>query len=174
MRLRTRLSSATGIVVFAALWLSLSGAGRVAAQGGEPRSFAIRGAKVVPVSGAPLENATVVVSRGVITAVGTNVAIPCGRLGDRRKGIDGVSGACGCVHGRGRGSNAGERRRAARPTPNLRFREGPKTGQRLHHGAMPRMKSTWEMRESRVGAALDLRPRFLLPRAVCFRDKPRC
>jgi len=64
------------IVVFAALCLSLSGAGRVAAQGGEPRSFAIRGAKVVPVSGAPLENATVLVSRGVITAVGTNVAIP--------------------------------------------------------------------------------------------------
>jgi len=62
--------------VFAALCLSLSGAGRVAAQGGEPRSFAIRGAKVVPVSGAPLENATVLVSRGVITAVGTNVAIP--------------------------------------------------------------------------------------------------
>jgi imidazolonepropionase-like amidohydrolase len=46
------------------------------AQGGEPRTFAIRGAKVVPVSSAPLENATVVVSRGIITAVGTNVAIP--------------------------------------------------------------------------------------------------
>ena len=45
-------------------------------QGGEPRTFAIRGAKVVPVSSAPLENATVVVSRGLITAVGTNVAIP--------------------------------------------------------------------------------------------------
>ena len=46
------------------------------AQGGEPRTFAIRGAKVVPVSSAPLENATVVVSRGIITAVGTNVTIP--------------------------------------------------------------------------------------------------
>src|ERR1700756_3832973 len=46
------------------------------AQGGEPRTFAIRGAKVVPVSSAPLENATVVVSRGIITAIGTNVAIP--------------------------------------------------------------------------------------------------
>ncbi|HEV2102286.1 MAG TPA: amidohydrolase family protein [Candidatus Acidoferrum sp.] len=45
-------------------------------QGGEPRTFAIRGAKVVPVSSAPLENATVVVSRGLITAVGTNVTIP--------------------------------------------------------------------------------------------------
>ena len=65
-----------GIVVFAALLLSMCCAGRVAAQGGEPRSFAIRGAKVVPVSGAPLENATVLVSRGIITAVGADVAIP--------------------------------------------------------------------------------------------------
>jgi len=45
-------------------------------QGGEPRTFAIRGAKVVPVSSAPIENATVVVSRGIITAVGTNISIP--------------------------------------------------------------------------------------------------
>jgi imidazolonepropionase-like amidohydrolase len=46
------------------------------AQGGEPKYFAIRGAKVVPVSGPPLESATVVVSRGLITAVGKDVAIP--------------------------------------------------------------------------------------------------
>src|SRR5215472_9236847 len=46
------------------------------AQGGEPRTFAIRGARVVPVSSAPIENATVVVSRGLITAVGANVTVP--------------------------------------------------------------------------------------------------
>jgi len=46
------------------------------AQGGEPRYFAIRGAKVVPVSGPPIEEATVVISRGVITAVGKEAAIP--------------------------------------------------------------------------------------------------
>jgi len=45
-------------------------------QGGEPRTFAIRGAKAFPVSSAPLENATIVVSKGLITAVGANVAIP--------------------------------------------------------------------------------------------------
>jgi hypothetical protein len=56
--------------------MSLGGATRLSAQGGEPRSFAIRGVKVVPVGSAPLENATVVVSRGVITAVGSNVTIP--------------------------------------------------------------------------------------------------
>lgn len=46
------------------------------AQGGEPQYFAIRGAKVVPVSGPPIEDATVVVARGVILAVGKDVAIP--------------------------------------------------------------------------------------------------
>ena len=46
------------------------------AQGGEPQYFAIRGAKVVPVSGPPMENATIVISRGLITAVGRDIAIP--------------------------------------------------------------------------------------------------
>src|SRR5260370_31452922 len=56
--------------------IGLLAAPAVWAEGGEPRTFAIRSAKVVPVSSAPLENATVVVSRGIITVVGTNVAIP--------------------------------------------------------------------------------------------------
>ncbi len=63
------------LVVFA-LCISLGGAAQLSAQGGEPRSFAIRGAKVVPVGSRAVENATVVVSRGVITAIGTNVTIP--------------------------------------------------------------------------------------------------
>jgi imidazolonepropionase-like amidohydrolase len=46
------------------------------AQGGEPSSFAIRGAKVVPVSGPPIEGATVVVAKGVIVAVGKDVKVP--------------------------------------------------------------------------------------------------
>jgi len=45
-------------------------------QGGEPRTFAIRGAKVVTVSGPPMEDATVVLSRGIIVAVGKGAAIP--------------------------------------------------------------------------------------------------
>jgi len=56
--------------------LSLLATSAARGQGGQPRAFAIRGAKVVPVSSAPLENATVVVSRGIIVAVGTNVTIP--------------------------------------------------------------------------------------------------
>ncbi len=46
------------------------------AQGGEPQYFAIRGAKVVPVSGPPVENATIIISRGLIAAIGKDLAIP--------------------------------------------------------------------------------------------------
>src|SRR5215470_4627672 len=46
------------------------------AQGGEPQYFAIRGAKVVPVSGPPIEDATVVVARGVVLAVAKDATIP--------------------------------------------------------------------------------------------------
>jgi hypothetical protein len=62
-----------------ALLLIMQGAAspRAAAQGGEPQYFAIRGAKVVPVSGPVMEDATVVVARGVILAVGgKDVPIP--------------------------------------------------------------------------------------------------
>ena len=50
----------------------------VRAQGGEPQYFAIRGAKVVPVSGPPIEDATIVVSRGIITAVDPGPKITVG------------------------------------------------------------------------------------------------
>src|SRR5713226_608019 len=65
---------AAGVVLGVALLFALAPHSR--AQGGEPRTFAIRGAKIVPVSGPPIENATVVVSRGVITAVGKDLKIP--------------------------------------------------------------------------------------------------
>src|SRR5450631_3404446 len=63
------------VVILAAVGMLLNAAW-ANAQGGEPRSFAIRGAKVVPVSGPAMDDATVVVSLGVIAAVGKDVAIP--------------------------------------------------------------------------------------------------
>src|ERR1700687_4786604 len=69
-----RLRFALGVLAaVCAVWL---GSSRAAAQGGEPQYFAIRGATVVPVSGPRLENATVIISRGVIKAVGKDAAIP--------------------------------------------------------------------------------------------------
>src|ERR1700732_5155890 len=69
-----RLKFALGAV--AAIGATLFGAARGAAQGGEPQYFAIRGATVVPVSGPRLENATIILSRGVIKAVSKEAAIP--------------------------------------------------------------------------------------------------
>ncbi len=45
-------------------------------EGGEPRYFAIKNARIVPVSGPVIASGTVVVAKGLIQAVGTNVAIP--------------------------------------------------------------------------------------------------
>jgi imidazolonepropionase-like amidohydrolase len=64
------------LALLAALAICLAATPRLAAQGGEPQYFAIRGAAVVPVSGPRIENATVIISRGVITAVGQDANIP--------------------------------------------------------------------------------------------------
>ena len=45
-------------------------------EGGEPRFFAVKNARIVTVSGAVIENGTVVIAKGLIQAVGTNVTIP--------------------------------------------------------------------------------------------------
>jgi len=73
LKLLCRCASAA---CFAALLLFAFHPPRAHAQGGEPQYFAIRGAKVFPVSGPPIEGATIVVSRGIITAIGRDAAIP--------------------------------------------------------------------------------------------------
>ena len=62
-----------GVVALFACGLEAPG---VRAQGGEPPYFAIRGAKIVPVSGAPTDNGTIIISRGIIAAVGRDIKIP--------------------------------------------------------------------------------------------------
>jgi len=64
------------VVCFTALLALFAAVPSLQAQGGEPQYFAIRGAKVVPVSGPPVENASIVISRGLITAVGRDAAVP--------------------------------------------------------------------------------------------------
>ena len=65
-----------GMLALIGTCFCLCGGLRAYAQGGEPRSFAIKGAKIVPVSGPPLDDANVVVSKGTIVAVGKDVTIP--------------------------------------------------------------------------------------------------
>jgi imidazolonepropionase-like amidohydrolase len=74
-RMRSGLSALAGgaFCLLAILTMHLS-ARRTAAD--EPRYFAIKNVKVVPVSGPPVEGATVVVAKGLIAAVGKDVAIP--------------------------------------------------------------------------------------------------
>src|SRR5215472_7992235 len=75
MRLKSLCKCASALCL-AALSFSVFRPPRAYAQGGEPQYFAIRGARVLPVSGPPIEGATVVVSRGIITAIGKDAAIP--------------------------------------------------------------------------------------------------
>src|SRR5882724_13284633 len=76
MRSTLRRIGFSVLVVAAFSVLSLTAASSAFAQGGEPQYFAIRGVKVVPVSGPPIEDATIVVARGVILAVAKDAAIP--------------------------------------------------------------------------------------------------
>jgi hypothetical protein len=59
-----------------ALIAGLCAGSSASAQGGEPQYFAIRGARVVPVSGPAIDDATIVVARGVILAVAKDAPIP--------------------------------------------------------------------------------------------------
>jgi hypothetical protein len=70
---RTGLSALVGLIIAI---VSLTAAAVTFAQGGEPRYFAIRGARVVPVSGPTMDDATIVVARGVIVAVAKDATIP--------------------------------------------------------------------------------------------------
>jgi imidazolonepropionase-like amidohydrolase len=63
-------------VVFAALIVALCIAPESRGQGGEPPYFAIRGAKIVPVSSRTAENSTIIISRGIITVIGADAKIP--------------------------------------------------------------------------------------------------
>jgi Amidohydrolase family len=72
----TLIRRCASAVCVTALFTLLGATPSLFAQGGEPQYFAIRGAKVVPVAGPPIENATIVMARGIITAVGKDVAIP--------------------------------------------------------------------------------------------------
>src|SRR5437879_13649283 len=57
-------------VCLTVLLLLFSAEPSLLAQGGEPQYFAIRGARVVPVAGPPIENGTVVLGRRPVTSLG--------------------------------------------------------------------------------------------------------
>lgn len=80
-----------GVVQRVALWramaFAIASVAVVAAQQEAPYTYAITGARIVPVSSAPIDNGTVVFSGGVITAVGAGVAVPPGAITIAGKGL---------------------------------------------------------------------------------------
>src|SRR5258707_1112755 len=70
---RIGFSSLIGLIASASLLVATPSC---FAQGGEPQYFAIRSARVVRVSGPPMDDATIVVARGVIVAVAKEAPIP--------------------------------------------------------------------------------------------------
>ncbi|MGE0352914.1 MAG: amidohydrolase family protein [Gemmatimonadales bacterium] len=73
MRADWRSGGRAGGLLLAGVALLLAGATRLEAQ-----AIAITGGTVYPVSGPKIENATVLIENGRITAVGANVAVPAG------------------------------------------------------------------------------------------------
>jgi imidazolonepropionase-like amidohydrolase len=73
--------------IWRAMALAVAAVTLVSAQQEAPFTYAITGARVVPVSSATIDNATVVFSGGVITAVGTNVTVPPGAITIAGKGL---------------------------------------------------------------------------------------
>jgi imidazolonepropionase-like amidohydrolase len=74
--MRIRAFGECRTVVLAALVVALCLTPQARGQGGEPPYFAIRGAKIVTVSGRTAENSTVIISRGIITALAADAKIP--------------------------------------------------------------------------------------------------
>lgn len=72
----TRVSRRFCTLLLAALILALCMPPESRSQGGEPPYFAIRGAKIVSVSGRTVENSTIIISRGIISAIGADAKIP--------------------------------------------------------------------------------------------------
>src|SRR5438876_4482371 len=87
MKLHVSRTCLLALVAALLLFAQSFGAPAAAAQGGEPQYFANRGAKIVPVSGPVLDDAIIVVARGVILAVGKDVPIPADALVIEGKGL---------------------------------------------------------------------------------------
>jgi imidazolonepropionase-like amidohydrolase len=73
--------------VWRAMALAIAAVAAVSAQQEAPFSYAITGARIVPVSSAPIDNGTIVFSDGVITAVGAAVPVPAGAITIDGKGM---------------------------------------------------------------------------------------
>lgn len=70
-----------------AMTIAVASVTLVSSQQEAPYTYAITGARIVPVSGATIDNGTLVFSGGVIGAVGANVTVPAGAITIAGKGL---------------------------------------------------------------------------------------
>jgi imidazolonepropionase-like amidohydrolase len=87
-KFRCRLAALAFRKVFFVPFVSFVLAGTVSGQQEAPYTYAITGARIVPVSGPAIDNGTVVLSGGLISAVGANVAVPAGAITIAGKGLN--------------------------------------------------------------------------------------
>jgi imidazolonepropionase-like amidohydrolase len=78
----------TTILIFAIAFMAASFTGAPAVHAQASQTYAITGAKVFPISGPPMEGATVIIRDGKISAVGKGVAIPAGAKVIDAKGLE--------------------------------------------------------------------------------------
>ncbi|HMD30931.1 MAG TPA: amidohydrolase family protein, partial [Candidatus Acidoferrales bacterium] len=131
MRMRRGLSAlAGGTLLFVAVITALHLAARRAGAD-EPRYFAIKNVKIVPVSGPAVEGATVVIAKGLITAAGKDAAVPAEAWVIDGKGltvypglVDALSDA-GVAGQESAGEAAGGRGRARGPVTPEMLSKGP-------------------------------------------------
>jgi imidazolonepropionase-like amidohydrolase len=84
---KSRLAALAFRKVFFVIFVSFVLLGTVSAQQEAPYTYAITGARIVPVSGAAIDNGTLVLSGGLISAIGANVAVPAGAITIAGKGL---------------------------------------------------------------------------------------
>ncbi len=130
-----------GIVVLALALAALIPAQRAAAD--DPPYFAIKGARIVPVSGPVIEDGTVVIAKGLIAAVGKDVPIPPEAWVIDGKGLTVYPGLIDALSDVGLPSatpaqSAGGAGRGAQPTPaTVPAQQTPSRGPEDRPGTTP-------------------------------------
>src|ERR1700730_8284265 len=76
MRLHTSHKRESLFLLAACIIAIIAWAHAARGEGGEPRYFAITHARIIPVSGPPINNGTIVIAKGWIQAVGSSAPIP--------------------------------------------------------------------------------------------------
>jgi len=137
-RKRRRLRAAAPILALFAAALCAYHVSERGARADEPRYFAIKNAKVVPVSGPAMEGATVVIAKGLIAAVGKDVAIPAEAWVIDGKDLTVYPGLFDALTDVGLGAPEAP----AQPAPGTRRAPGTVTPEMLSKGPQDRPAST--------------------------------